>query len=445
MTLLAAVLSLLVVTIGFTAAGAQTGVMLALLTKPVVDTSWADRAFGISPLAVVGVLVPVMIFIHSMRRGPPLSSIPLAGLWFAFTGYGMLTSLHLLASHGLVPALEMAAKNINPIIGFYMLAALFADRASFKRLLVVLLLAGLFPVLVGLYQEFVGGSAFRQRMTVGLVRNVGLYHDSVTTRWYVFQTLTAILLYWSYFLSARGGTIIKIILIAYAAATLFVLYKIYSKSGVLTAGLWFLIWMFGQRQARVLLLAAPLLFVVAFAEGDRVTSEIEQLYSKEVVGLSEDATEWDKKRMLAGRFYGWEAMLASFSNRDFIWQVFGNGTGMGAHNDYLFRLSSGGYIGLALYVWLIGAIGLRVLALYLRSRTPLNTMALMLFLMWLVDSIGLVPSAYPSFQWFVLGFIGLALKGVEFEARDRRPTKRASRLPVESPAPARQADEGQRP
>jgi hypothetical protein len=30
--------------------------------------------------------------------------------------------------------------------------------------------------------------------------------------------------------------------------------------------------------------------------------------------------------------------------------------------------------------------------------------------MWLVDAIGLVPSSYPGYQWFVWGFIGLSLR-----------------------------------
>jgi len=37
----------------------------------------------------------------------------------------------------------------------------------------------------------------------------------------------------------------------------------------------------------------------------------------------------------------------------------------------------------------------------------------MIFIMWLVDTLGLAPGLYPAYQWYVWGFIGLALRGVE--------------------------------
>jgi hypothetical protein len=51
------------------------------------------------------------------------------------------------------------------------------------------------------------------------------------------------------------------------------------------------------------------------------------------------------------------------------------------------------------------------------ERSPLNVMAVMLFGMWLVDTIGLTPRAYPGYQWYVWGFIGLALRGVDMRVR----------------------------
>jgi hypothetical protein len=39
--------------------------------------------------------------------------------------------------------------------------------------------------------------------------------------------------------------------------------------------------------------------------------------------------------------------------------------------------------------------------------------------MWIIDSMGLTPSVYPAYQWYVWGFIGLALKGVKFEGKNK--------------------------
>jgi hypothetical protein len=37
----------------------------------------------------------------------------------------------------------------------------------------------------------------------------------------------------------------------------------------------------------------------------------------------------------------------------------------------------------------------------------------MILMMYLVDTIGLTPGIYPGYQWYVWGFIGLALRGVD--------------------------------
>ena len=50
-----------------------------------------------------------------------------------------------------------------------------------------------------------------------------------------------------------------------------------------------------------------------------------------------------------------------------------------------------------------------------RGPSPLNVMAIMIFVMWLVDTVGLHPSLYPSYQWYVWGFIGLSLRGLDWE------------------------------
>ena len=58
------------------------------------------------------------------------------------------------------------------------------------------------------------------------------------------------------------------------------------------------------------------------------------------------------------------------------------------------------------------SIGIKTVYNCLRQQTPLNIMAVMLIGMWSIDAIGLVPGAYPGYQIFVWGFIGLALRGV---------------------------------
>ena len=55
---------------------------------------------------------------------------------------------------------------------------------------------------------------------------------------------------------------------------------------------------------------------------------------------------------------------------------------------------------------------------YLRDNSPLNVMALMIFAMWIIDTIGLHPSLYPGYQWYVWGIIGLAIRGANWETTE---------------------------
>lgn len=427
---IAALSCIAAIVVGFLNGGARIGVLLSVLTLPIISASWAFRIAGISPIDVIGILFPAMVLIHAMRVGPPLSSVPFSGIWFVYTGYGLFSAVLLITEGSMIRVLEEAIKNVSPIMGFYGMAALFYARKAFRLLIITMLAAGIFPVVVGIYQEFVGSAALQVEYTVGLARNAGFYHDIVVLRWFLFQNLAAILLYWVYFLRKRGEIWKKCMLVVYASATLLVMYNIHSKAALLTAAIWLVVWTLGQRQARTLLFVAPMVLFVAFLQGSQVGYEVERLYSKEISGVSEGATDRDKQRIFAGRMAGWEGILYEFSRRELVFQVFGDGHGRNAHNDYIYRLSAGGYLGLCLYIVLVGLIGWRVFVQYVRSKSPLNTMAVMLFLMWLVDSIGLVPSNYPTFQWFVLGLIGLALRGVDIEGTRGSPPRTRQRTPA---------------
>ena len=131
--------------------------------------------------------------------------------------------------------------------------------------------------------------------------------------------------------------------------------------------------------------------------------------------MMENADELAYQRTLSGRWYGWEASLQRFANRPLVFQILGNGYPGAAHNDFLARLFSGGVVGLFIYSVLLASIAMRILKNHRRGPSPLNVMAIMIFAMWLVDTLGLHPSLYPSYQWYVWGFIGLSLRGLDWE------------------------------
>lgn len=393
-------------------------ILLAYLTKPVIDASWASSLFGINALKVVGVLVPVFVLgrYFTARNRP---RIPLVTIWLVYVFYGAcsFTFQIVFASDSfdanLVNIADSTFRVLNGFAGYLMVQCYFTDKEQFRRLLVFLLLAGMFPLFIGVFQA-ASGVTWQERQTVGLTRNVGLYHDAFAVRTFVFQTLAAIFLYWSYFLD-RGRSTKRLLFVGLSALCFIVLYKTYSKAGVLVLLAWLIIWSIGTRKLLPVLSVVLLVVAVNLATDDQITLEIRQLFSKEVIATGEGADGRAEKRTLAGRWYIWGQYWEGYVRSSIIEQLFGNGRSIPAHNDFLARLITNGLIGLVIYCILLWSTGAALVRNYLRDRSPLNVMGLMLFAMWLIDAIGLVPSMYTSYQWFVWGLIGLALHGVAWE------------------------------
>jgi O-antigen ligase len=228
----------------------------------------------------------------------------------------------------------------------------------------------------------------------------------------VFQTLIALLLYAA--LYVRRSLWLKGAALAYGAVAMVVLLRAYSKAGVLSLGLWAVSWTTLQKKFVALALVAVVVTLGGLYYSHDIATNVTKLFHKEIGALEGTV---DTKRTFAGRWYGWQEMMVRWQKFDWPQKVFGSGElAVGAHNDYLLLLFHGGVVGLAIYLALLTAIGTRIVLNLWRRIDPLAVGALMLFLMWLVDTIGLVPSSYPGYQWFVWGMIGLSFRLREEEA-----------------------------
>ncbi|MBW2142753.1 MAG: hypothetical protein JRG97_17185 [Deltaproteobacteria bacterium] len=176
-------------------------------------------------------------------------------------------------------------------------------------------------------------------------------------------------------------------------------------------GLWIIVWTVLNKKMIWFIGIIIAIIALNFTTGNRIFRDVATVFSKETAAI-EGTGETEK--VFAGRPLVWKNYIDQWRESEIFNKVFGAGTSAGAaHNDYLRVLISGGVIGLFAYIFLLAGIGLKVLLNLIHERTPLNIMALMIFLMWLVDTIGLVPGQYPAYQWYIWGFIGLALRGVE--------------------------------
>jgi hypothetical protein len=383
------------------------GIPLVFIAKPFIDATFDQPVlFDLRLTELTAALVPLVIAGHllvSGREQPP-GSMPLKGIWTVYAADVVFFSGLIAYNQGLREGAEVLLRHINGLVGFYMLQRFFRSDVRLKGLLLALAAAGLFPVAVGLYQ-LATGTVWRFEQSEGVIRNIGLWHDAVSLRVYALQTILALLLYGAMY-AERTNVPGALLAWAYTGLATAVLLKTYSKSGIFTVTAWTACWTVLRKQYAALALLAAGGGVLAAWYGDGVIADILQIYHKELGFLSGTV---EKTRTFAGRWYGWQEMLADWERFHWTAQLFGSGkVAIGAHNDYLQILFHGGALGLGIYVSLLLAIGVRILGDLRRATDPLSVGALMLFIMWMVDAVGLVPSAYPGYQWFVWGMVGLS-------------------------------------
>jgi hypothetical protein len=438
-------LSVLLVATAFVL-GVRAGILATLLLHPVAASGWYANYFlgGIkmNPLVLMGLIVPMFIFLRAFTRGPSFAKMPLAGIWTVYLCYNLFAGTFHAIDEGPAKSMDLIFRHIAGFVGFYMIQAFFTEKKDFKRLLLTLVASGLFPVLVILYQIATGSGTLREMSeggdlrlddAYGLTRYSGFYHDIVSVRGYVFQCLAGIILYWAYFIRPNRDVIWKVMLGGLSVACVFVLYKMYSKAAIGTMILWFGIWCVGYRKIGLAIVLCLLVVGINALHSDLIFSETGQLFQVELSEATEGSANVDSRRLLSGRVGVWQHALAQFGEATAIEQMFGFRSAGGAHNDYLQKLFYGGFVGLTIYLLLLWMIGVRVLKLYMQPTTPINLMAAMIFGGWLIDTIGVVPSLYPGYQWYAWGMIGLAIKGLEFEPEAG---SAAGRLPVQRPLEA---------
>lgn len=396
---------------------AKKGILIAVMIRPIIDCFYDNSyAFaGIKPTEYFGFLLPTLVCIKILlSRENSFFHAPLAKLWIIYL-YTQLFSIMLIITvrnDGLL-GMNYFFRALNGFIGFYIFQEFFRTRKEFQVLLVAHLLAGFIPLGMSFYQNLLGGTIRSEATIGGLVRNIGYYHDAYSLRFYCFQTLAAIVLYWNYFLSGIRIAFRSILLILSGVIGL-TIYKIYSKAGYLIIVEWLIVWNIVRKkflQLVVVVSVILILIAISVAMQPKLLSTLGTTYSKEF-GAIQGKEKTD--RLFQGRVGVWRIELKEFTTNPLYMLLLGDGSPhTDAHNDFLRALMGTGIIGLILYLLLLGGIGIRTLQNCWRNNSALNTIAIILIGMWLIDAMGLVPGAYPGYQIFVWGFIGLALRGVE--------------------------------
>jgi hypothetical protein len=391
---------------------ARKGILAGLLIRPIIDACWPLKyqIMGIRPPELISAVFPILVFIRLLASpGRCFRESPLSMLWIFYMFYQLFSAVMILtAGGGLISSVDFLLRVFNGFVAYFMLQEFFNRKEDFNKLLLVLLVASITPLGMSFYMNVMGGTLNLEPTSGGLVRNIGLYHDAFTIRLYSFQTIVAAFLYWQYF-AAGGNFFAKAALVGILAMSALTIYKVHSKAGYMIAASWlFLYSLFNKKAVLVVgFLLIPLVLYGSFGFFDK----IKLTYEAEVHVMEGKGAE---ERTFAGRWAGWNRMWNKWVNAPIHLQLIGDSaSNTGVHSDFLRALFGTGILGFLLYIALLGTIGIRAIGNMLRQKTALNLVAVMIFAMWIVDAIGLVPGAYPSYQWFAWGFIGLAFRGVQ--------------------------------
>jgi hypothetical protein len=385
------------------------GVAAIFLVRPLVDATWAQPLiFDFKLTELLSSFVPLIIFARmifddgSLR---PLRDMPLKWIWLAWSLDAVMFSSLIMFETDWRLGLSVLMRHLNGLTGFYMLQAYCRNERDFLRFAWVMAIAGFFPMATGVLEGITG---VHWRVTLGendVVRNVGFYHDAITIRYFALQTIMSLLLILAI---GKRSNLVKAFCLVYGLAAVFVIKGAYSKSGLLTLGSWLLLWPILRRNIKVLLGVMVAIVLAALYFSGELMDSFGFVFVREIAVVQ---GQGQVDQTFAGRWYLWKDLIKEWLSLDPMAQVFGAGhIATGSHNDYLQVLFHGGLVGLSIYVTLLCAVGWAIGRSLWERRDIWAIAPLFVFIMWIVDTIGLIPSAYSGYQWFVWGIVGCCLR-----------------------------------
>src|SRR5262245_58560854 len=406
------------------------GMMAVFVVKPFIDASWDQSIlFTFRLTEVYSAFITIILLGHMVwaTDNDSVKRMPLNGMWLSYSAYIVFFSMIIAYSLDLKSGANICFRYINGMVGFYFLQAFFRQGDRFKWFLIALLIGCLFPMGLGAYQAATGVQ-WREEQAEGLARSIGIWHDGVNMRTYAEQTIFALLLYSALYLKTRSVPL-KAMTMAYMAVSTVVMLRVYSKAAILTCALWVLCWTILRRRfVMLVLLGFAGTLVMSYYAGD-LADKVGTLFHKEVGFFSGKV---EGKMTFHGRWFGWLEMMDKWERLPAVNQLFGSGElAIGAHNDFLQMLFHGGLVGLMLYICLLIVVGVRIVRNLLVRADELAVAALMAYLMWLIDAIGLVPSAYPAEQWLIWGLVGLSFRMRADEAHQQTAPQSVGEIAVQ--------------
>ena len=383
------------------AANAQEGLLIAILIKPLIDTAWDVSLLGFSVIEIFS-----MIFV--------VAAFQILSIWKKIGNYKVLLTLWFLAHGGLIfTIITHPLQAVNGIIKslFFPVAIVFLksfldvkDKDLARRTLRYLLIGASFSSIVSISQYIGLLDIESTRITKGLVRSSGFYHDIVTGRIYMIQGLLTL----SYIYFSPHFNIRRISGIALLSIFLVAGYTFYSKAAIVAVVFGAALFVFLKGRFSLLLIVVLTFVYFIKPNADVIIGETQQVFSKEISYQMGELENGDQ--LFSGRGQIWSHYLEIFSEQSWLKRFFGLGINSGrVHSEFLRILLLSGYIGLvAMFVLVVRLILIGVDSY--SKKSPVRFILLYTSVLLVIDGSGVVWGLYPTYLLIVIGFFSAGLE-----------------------------------
>ena len=405
----------------------RNGILLLLPSMGVIATTWDISFAGLSLLKIsYGFVAIIMIAkTRTMSYKLPQWWLNTAVVFALSSVYGIICRPFYLDFSPIL-FIDVILRALNFYLGFFLFPCYFDTREDFKRLVYVLIFSAIFPLLVEYYQ-IVTGTVFNLRQTRGLTRMVGLYHDAFSNKMFYQQALISIIIILGTKLENSKS---RISLLAVFTGLLLVgCYFIFSKSMIAFIILWAVFLAIIGKKLHWGIIVVVFVLIINLYMGGKVFDNVYNIFEKDI---QVQQGQIDQKYLLSGRGGLWEEDTRQFKEFGVFAYIFGAGWTPAAHNEWLRVFYLGGFISLVFFIGCQLNILQHLIHTYLIQKQFYRLVAMLIFLSYLLDCIGVVPGLYPSYNWFTWGILGcLLIHGDKyFPANPSTPVQAAQALPV---------------
>jgi hypothetical protein len=380
--------------------------------RPLIDNFYYLKEVSpvLSPLNVVGVLTPVLIYFSIRKVKKPSSSVIDSN--FRIWGNMLLAGVIVMGFSGLflMSYWVVAFKLLLPVYLFIFLRYFVRNRKDVDGILQTFLYSAMFIILMFGYEIF-----FHPIM-IGFTRKMerfqGGYADVFNYATYV--SLSTLINY--YFLLKSDSTLSKkarlrnvVINLVIGPTMLIKMSHVASYAVFLALNILYFLIAFRKNTISLLLCLTIILPIVYIYGKETINDKFMPLIQTDIEAYS---GERDEVQLLHGRVGRWESQTNFFNESSLFVQLFGFPlscelvfplfTG-GTHNDYLRILFTTGYVGLLTYILLLYNLFKRIMKHYW-SLLYLGLGALACLMLY---SLSVTPTVYASYMYIVMSIFAL--------------------------------------